>query len=193
MAEAYPLTWPEGWSRTTPKARKSGRAFKVTTYRARGELYRELKRLKAAKVILSTNIPIRKSDGQFNVDAREPQDPGVAIYFERGGKPQVLACDAYDQVGANIRAIGLTVEALRSIERYGATELLERAFTGFKALPAARPWHEIVGCSPTASPVEIEDAYHAALKKRHPQYGGTVEEFQELIAALQAAKNAGRL
>lgn len=191
--EAYPLAWPDGWTRTPAIARKPARSFKVSTHRARSELYEELRRLGAVGVVLSTNLPIRKSDGQFHIDAREPADPGVAVYFERNGKPQVLACDHYLGVGTNIRAVGLTIAALRSIERYGATELLERAFTGFKALPAAKPWHQVLGVEPTAPPAEIEEAYQAEVWNRHPDRGGSTEALQELIAAMQAAKNAGRL
>jgi cytochrome c5 len=47
----------------------------------------------------------------------------------------VIACDSYSTVRANMRAVGATVEALRAIQRHGATSLLERAFTGFAALP----------------------------------------------------------
>jgi hypothetical protein len=37
----------------------------------------------------------------------------------------------------NVRAIALTLEALRAVDRYGATETGQQ-YTGFKALPAGR-------------------------------------------------------
>lgn len=48
----------------------------------------------------------------------------------------VLACDQFREVRWNMCAIGLTIKAIRQIERCGTTSLLERAFKGFAALPA---------------------------------------------------------
>jgi hypothetical protein len=50
--------------------------------------------------------------------------------------PLVIACDSYTKVRWNMRACGATVEALRTIQRHGATELLERAFTGLRCAAA---------------------------------------------------------
>lgn len=48
-----------------------------------------------------------------------------------------LACDVFREVRLNLHAIGLTVEAMRQMERCGASTMLERAFRGFQAaLPA---------------------------------------------------------
>lgn len=48
-----------------------------------------------------------------------------------------LACDLFKEVRLNMHAIGLTIEAMRQIERCGASSMLERAFRGFiAALPA---------------------------------------------------------
>lgn len=48
-----------------------------------------------------------------------------------------LACDLFREVRLNMHAIGLTIEAMRQIERCGASSMLERAFRGFMAaLPA---------------------------------------------------------
>jgi hypothetical protein len=49
----------------------------------------------------------------------------------------VIACDQFKEVRLNMAAIGLTIKAIRQIERCGTTSLLERAFKGFSALPAA--------------------------------------------------------
>lgn len=47
-----------------------------------------------------------------------------------------LACDLFTEVRLNMHAIGLTIEAIRQIERCGASTMLERAFRGFQmALP----------------------------------------------------------
>ena len=49
----------------------------------------------------------------------------------------VIACDKFKEPRWNLNAIKMTIQAIRNIERYGTTSLMERAFTGFKAaLPA---------------------------------------------------------
>lgn len=48
----------------------------------------------------------------------------------------VIACDQFREVRLNLAAIGLTIKAIRQIERCGTSSLLERAFKGFSALPA---------------------------------------------------------
>lgn len=48
----------------------------------------------------------------------------------------VIACDLYKTVGWNLAAIAFTLKALRQIDRYGTSSLLERSFKGFMALAA---------------------------------------------------------
>lgn len=56
---------------------------------------------------------------------------------KRSDHEYVLACDLFNEVRLNMHAIALTVEAMRQIERCGASSMLERAFRGFMAaLPA---------------------------------------------------------
>lgn len=52
--------------------------------------------------------------------------------------PYVIACDQFKEVRLNMAAIVMTIKAIRQIERCGTSSLLERAFRGFSALPAAR-------------------------------------------------------
>lgn len=135
VIEAYPLSWPIGWPRTP--VRQKGQ-FGFTFARARDELFKEIDRLGGRDVILSTNINLRR-DGLPYANTREPSDPGVAVYFKFKDLNRVFACDKYSHTKDNIRAITKTIEALRGIERWGASDMLERAFTGFEALPAPPP------------------------------------------------------
>lgn len=178
LLEAYPLTWPLDRPRT--RMREFGH-FKVPFAVARDELLRELERLGARRVIVSSNVPLRR-DGLPYADAAEPRDPGVAVYFERVvegvTRPFVIACDTYQRVKHNLRAIGLTVEALRTIQRHGASSMLEQAFTGFAALPPATvtepPWRSVLGsCS---SPAEARAARDRLALERHPDVGGSDEQ-----------------
>ena len=81
LRAAYPLTWPERQNRTATHRRRNGK-FKVTLGQARDELLRELGLLGAKDVTISSNVALRR-DGLPYSDAREPVDPGVAVYFDR--------------------------------------------------------------------------------------------------------------
>ena len=181
--EAYPLYWPDGWPRTPPSQRRRAR-FKATQWRATQDLLNELKLMKAQKPIISTNIVLRR-DGLPMAGRAIPTDPGVAIYFDRKGKQQVIACDQFDIVGDNIRAVGLTIEALRAIARHGATTLLDRAFQGFAALPAHKSWSDILGIRADMPNNEVEKIIRDKTIKHHPDRGGAVEVFQEIQTAAE--------
>lgn len=186
-AERYPLYWPEGQSRT--QYRKSA-AFKVEFVQARDEMMHSLELLGAKQIIVSTNIPIR-GDG-LPRGGFEPNDPGVAVYFDRrvAGelRPFVIACDAFYKVRWNIRAVGGTVEALRAIQRYGATSMLEQAFKGFAALPVAhrvKPWWEVLGVERSAVPTVVRAAYFELVGLHHPDRGGNHERMAEINRAYE--------
>lgn len=191
MTRAFPLEWPDSWRRV--RNRHKAR-YTVETSKAIRELYRELSRMGATSVVISSNVPVR-NDGQMYRDAANKRydDPGVAVYFQWGKDPWVVACDHWDRVKANIRAVGLTIEALRSIERAGASELMRRAFLGFKALPAVgetsreRHWTEILGLDDNADKAEIEDSFKALARAHHPDTGGDGGAMVELNRARREA------
>ena len=218
--EAFPLCWPEGWDRTPKHLQGDGRHFRtgdgfdlvngekkyvgkraITFDRARQLLVDELGRLKAKGVILSTNVPLRL-DGQprGNAAGARMDDPGVAVYFTFKGKPMVMAADGYSNIAANLRSLGLAIEALRQLERHGGGVMMERAFAGFTSLPAPegsrpkRPWWKVLnyGDDPEAradlSVDEVEARYKTLAKRRHPDVdGGSVELMTELNEAREDA------
>lgn len=194
--DAYPLTWPEGWKRTPPHARKSAQ-FGKGERRQSGEaswiskraltindgVHRVRRELKTFGVlegdaIISTNLKTRL-DGFPRSDQREPDDPGVAVYWQRPGEKgtKVMAIDRYDRVADNLAAIAATLEAMRAIERHGGALILERAFTGFTALPApgqttttgVRHWREVLGIPEGEQRLTAaEEAYRRLRSKFHP-------------------------
>lgn len=184
--QAYPLTWPVGWDRTHIKARIANRQFKKTFWEARKALLVEIERLGGEKPILSTDVPLRR-DGQPYADG-DPEDAGVAVYFTYDGKPMCFACDKYASVRENTRAIGLTIEAIRGLERWGASDMMERAFRGFVALTdqSGPPWYEVLGFTTPGACVSVEDvdaAYRKLALLHHPDKGGDPEAFRRLAAA----------
>ncbi len=191
----YPLYWPLQHPRSTARRRA---LFQVDFMTARTHLMGELDRLSARDVVLSSNIPTRR-DGLPMVPDREPVDPGVAVYFARRARslpgqlsdfrPFVIACDQFERVRWNLRAIGATIEALRSIERHGTTSMLEQAFSGFAALPmsTSRPWREVLGFGPERVTADLIRARLFELaKEHHPDVGGSAERMTEINVAVDA-------
>jgi hypothetical protein len=190
LLEAYPLTWPSDQTRTPRSQRERGQ-FKVSMWAALQELLAELGRMGAKEVVVSTNVP-RRRDGLPFADAREPDDPGVAVYFTHGKRQLVIACDSYASVRANLRAVGATVEALRAIQRHGATSMLERAFTGFAALPpkggTERPWWEVLGVTEHAPDDVVKAAYRRLAAEHHPDRGGDADRMAAVNRAYETAQ-----
>lgn len=175
-AEAYPLAWPAGWKLTRYPRRSR---FRVTFGAARDELVREIKRLRGSYIVLSTNVPLRR-DGLPYASFREPEKPGVAVYFMRDGRQMVFACDKWDRVQDNIRAISKTIAAIRGMEAWGASEMMERTFKAFEELPAPKTCWDILNVKPGSSPEDITRAYHTAAMKAHPDHGGNGVEMMAI-------------
>jgi hypothetical protein len=154
----------------------------------------ELQRMGVGRddVIISTNIPVRL-DGLPRSDRGEPGDPGVAVYWQkRGQQMRTMAIDRYNRVADNLAAIAATLEAMRAIERHGGAAILDRAFTGFAALPehASSTWREVLGIH-SGQPVNldtIEERFRALVKVHHPDQGGDRKKFEQIIAAREAAR-----
>lgn len=193
----HPLYWPLQHART-PATRRRSAQFRVDFATARDQLLRELKLLSARDVVLSSNVPIRR-DGLPTVPDKEPDDPGVAVYFGRVVRqgtvhPFVIACDQFYKVRWNVRAIGATIEALRSIERNGTTQMLEQAFSGFLALPPGPEpvrlaWREVLGVMPDIrDPEVVRAAYKGKAFAVHPDRGGSSVELLRVQQAYEDAR-----
>ena len=192
MIDAYPLAWPAGRSRTR-RTERSRFDRRLTTGRARDELVEELTRLGARNVVISTNMPLRK-DGGFYASAREPDDPGVAVYFTLDGRQKCFSCDKWNSIRDNVWAVRKTIESIRGIKRWGSGEMVEAAFAGFDALPApgqASDPFSVLGVDPKDAADSIRKAYIAKMKQAHPDNGGSAETAAEIANAFQELKRRG--
>lgn len=209
---ASPLTWPPGWRRTDSmkweigrfgiRRRSAGRSYAsledITIAEATTRLLDELERMAIRRqdVILSTNLKLRK-DGFPLSDQRAPRDPGAAVYWKDpyNGQPRCMAIDRYTKVEQNIAALAATIEAMRAIERHGGAVVLERAFTGFAALPAPivagmkRDWQVVLGLQALLKPTadDVREAYRRLASAYHPDRGGDPAKMAELNAARDEA------
>ena len=115
----------------------------------------------------------------------------MAVYWqETSGKRRVIAIDRYSRVADNLAAIAATLDAMRAISRHGGARILERAFTGFTALPApgaAREWWEVLGVDKGATPEAIKAAYRSLASQHHPDKGGDAARMAEINEAYRKA------
>jgi hypothetical protein len=187
---AFPLHWPQGWPRTPHYKRETG-SFKADNWRVIQDLQREIRLLGGGHIVITSNVAVRQ-DGLPYADSlrRKIDDPGLAAYFLRKGKQMVFACDRYDSPIKNARAIALTIAAIRGIERWGATSMLERSLSAFEALPPPDDWRKTLGYrpgEPVAGPAQIAQRYRDLAQKAHPDLGGSNDAMARLTAARDAA------
>lgn len=225
MTEAYPLRWPDGWKRTPHAKRERGYQFKSKTQwdpasgrssggnlptfsSGRRALMEELRMLGARSVVISSDILLRTDGGvhgSVRPDRFDMENPGIAVYFILNNRSTVMAQDAFDSPGCNLRSLTLAVEAMRALGRHGGGTMMSKAFDGFSALPPPegskprRPWWEVLKypADPTERDFltvrEVEARWRALSMKAHPDQGGSHEQMAELNAAKEdAVKELGK-
>jgi hypothetical protein len=199
----------EKWREKTPLGSKNGQ-FKMPFNDTLDHLEYELRALKATDVLIEAGFSLAqiRNDG-WPRGGQEPNHAGVVLYFKRGADTLRFACGTYRTWRQNLHAVMLTLEALRAIDRYGATSGHEQ-YTGFKQLPpgtesvwsvdsaatwlAARtPW-----VKDGAAIIDDYDTYRRAYRESaaslHPDRGGSTELFQALgeVARVLEAHHAKR-
>lgn len=126
------VAWPGPESEEERKA-----PFRASFSKTTAQFAREMYAAGASNVVLEMYVRERdiRNDGWIREDAR-PSKPGVVLSFvaERAGALR-FPCDTFNNWQDNLRAIVLSLEALRAVDRYGVTKRSEQ-FAGWKALPA---------------------------------------------------------
>jgi hypothetical protein len=165
-------------------------------------LDRELRHLRAKNVVIQLALTSRdiRLDGMPRVGAR-PTHPGVILAFDSKHGPLSYPCDVYSEWEDNMRAIALSLEHLRAVDRYGVTRQGEQ-YRGWTALPAPREMPRrmtkdeaagfisklIGGDGQTAEeimgdPETRATAIRAAQFKTHPDREGDPEQFRKVQEA----------
>lgn len=181
-----PRTWP-GAPTPFRTSSRFGCGYATTV----DELQRELRAVGATSAVIELELhegDIRR-DGNPYANAK-PASPMVRLSFEhRKAGPLRFACDRYSTWPENLRAIVKTLEALRAVDRYGATRANEQ-YRGWARLPeragapfasaeaAARFLYEAAGLefqqegAWTRGPRAVDALYRAAAGRHHPDKGG---------------------
>jgi hypothetical protein len=207
----FPLSWPDGWVRS--KWHKDSDFDKKRGFnKARDGALNELRLMSAKHVVITSNLPTNSRGLPHCVSAGQLTDPGIAVWWVDGkGNERVIACDCFYTAVENMHSIELTLAAIRGIKRWGATDMVERAFAGFAALPPGstngtytappvemrKTWREVFnmpldtfGEFHLASDLlaVVKARYREAIKNDHPDIGGDPARAAELGAALAEAE-----
>lgn len=133
------------WTRPVTKTRRGSHTFKAKWPDTLELLIREAGEL-GLRGAIAVRIDVTEGDlrrdGMLRVGAKVGF-PGVVVSFESRHGPVSFATDAYEQYygwalpawQANLRAVALSLQALRAVDRYGVTKSGEQ-YVGWRALPA---------------------------------------------------------
>jgi hypothetical protein len=99
-------------------------------------LDRELRHLDAKGIVIELALDAYwlRNDGLPRSGAR-PTHPGVRLTFNSSGKQLSFPCATFGHWEDNLRAIALSLESLRAVDRYGVTQGSEQ-YTGFASIAA---------------------------------------------------------
>jgi hypothetical protein len=190
--------WP---SEKTAADKRRRSPFKAAYNATLDLLEAELQHLYASDIVIQCEAQRSqiRNDGWLKSDARV-EGPAVIVSFNsRWEKSYGYPCDRFTDWKANLRAIALSLEALRAVDRYGVTTHGQQ-YQGFLRLaaaesraernPALEALAQLSGVSLNGSPSsdEINAAYKAAARRCHPDTGGSADAFATLQAVMQVLR-----
>jgi hypothetical protein len=105
-----------------PAKARSSSPFRASYSQSEDQLLRELGHLRAKDIVLEIDVQPSdlRLDGTLRANAR-PQGPRVCLYAETKHGPLQMPCDTYWDWKDNVRAIALSLQALRAVDRYGCS------------------------------------------------------------------------
>lgn len=164
-------------------------------------LKHELRMVKASDPMIA--IAVKESDirrdGYPKTNAT-PSHPGVIVSFDTKHGRLVYKCDTFRNWAVNLRAIALTLEALRKPDRYGVLNAGEQysgqrlltaggVTTTMNVIEAAKIIASYVENRRAAEKLLLEESqmvdvyFRLAAKKIHPDAGGTADQMDKLTKA----------
>jgi hypothetical protein len=179
-------TWPHAV--TKPRSYPHFKAAWRTTL---DELAYEIEKLGGRDCVIGAGFRDSdiRLDGMPRANARQDpyMHPGVEISFDSRFGRLTYATDQYTDWRANVRAIVLSLEALRAVDRYGVSKRGQQ-YAGWARLAAGESLEE----KGRRLVEEAGGSIKEALKRHHPDVGGTTEDAAAINAyrALQAGLSA---
>ncbi len=156
-------------------------------------LRKELRHLEAENVVLRIAVPAEsiRLDGHRKSGRADPSHPGVILTFESMYGPLSYPADRFQRWRANVRAIAVSLENLRRVDRYGVTQTGEQ-YSGFKQIGSGAPNsvdpHAVLarwsGWNEAGVRSDPQRAYRLARRTAHPDSAqGAEDSFKEVVAA----------
>ncbi len=189
-------TWP---GKKTPPEKRRRSPFSAQYSKTLKLLATELQHLGASNIVIEANCDARmiRQDGQLRSDARL-NSPGIVLSFDSKNGPMRFPCDRFVNWDCNLRAIALTLEHLRAVDRYGVTQHAEQ-YSGWTALPDRRKDEQsradaVTWLKGKAFDVlglrDVIDANLPAIAKQlkvhlHPDRRASDVEFKQLMSAIE--------
>lgn len=190
-ARFVPLqTWP-----VKKTINRQGSRFKSSWQQTLTLLEDELRRIRAKRIVIQVDLDASqiRNDGWPRSSAN-PRSPGVVLSFESPKGSLSFPCDRYDDWKDNVRAIGLSLEALRTVDRYGVTQSSEQ-YRGWTALPPPveedDPYSVLAKFADTTREAAMkfhETVYQRAVMKVHPDKGGNAADFMVVQKAIETIR-----
>jgi len=207
-AEFRPL---EAWPGPPTRSRKRA-PFRASWSSTLALLKKELRALGARNVRIELDMPARmiRLDGYPRADARA-SGPGIILNFDSRYGPLRYPCDTFDSWDDNLRAVALSLEKLRAVDRYGVTKRGEQ-YSGFGKLPpaggtsttltveeAAAQLAAMDGGTSTGPAIRTDREHYTSIvrrmvKRTHPDAGGSPRDWhalQEVKRVLDAHHGGG--
>lgn len=166
------------WTGPVTTDRKTGAQFRADWDSTVRLLRAEAELLAATYVVVEVDaspVDIRR-DGMLRARARVGF-AGVKVALDSAYGPLTYATDAYEDWRANVRAIALSMTALRAVDRYGVSTRGEQ-YRGWAAIDS--------GAAVKRAAEDLLAGYGglaAALKATHPDHGGDFASFQAVMEA----------
>lgn len=191
--------WP-----SKPTVSRTHGPFKATWQKTLDLLEKELTHLRARNITIELFLDRQqiRNDGWPRSDAR-PSQPGVILSYTTQRGQFSMPCDKFLHWQSNLRAIALTLEHLRAVERYGVVTDQQEQYTGWLKLNPANPNDEALECAKTMimycgfetdtakvlrEREEFDRVWRAAVLGTHTDTGGDVEAFQKVMTARDRLK-----
>jgi hypothetical protein len=181
----------------TPSYHRKRSTFSAGYQKTLNELEGELNKLRAKNIVIQIALDLSdiRNDGWPRSSAR-PKSPGVIVSCETTKGPLSFPCDRFTVWEDNLRAIAKSLEALRTVDRYGVTRNNEQ-YKGWTQLPADPNGSMLINEAAEflsshsgfeVSAITAEEglflaAYREAARKLHPDAGGSHDAFVRLQKA----------
>ncbi len=127
-----PLTkWP---GEATKEQQNS--SFRASYAQTLVQLEETLRKMKASAVVVEAFFePHQIKNSGWPYANAEPSESGVILSFRTEAGSFSFPCDRFETFDDNLRAIALSLEALRAVDRYGVTKRAEQ-YAGWKRIEA---------------------------------------------------------